>query len=169
LNSARLDTTEQKTFNLAHEKIKETLNEMETKMKEELNGGKCHFGMRKVLKSLSNHWRGLTTFLEHPEIPMDNNEAERKLRGPVTGRKNYYGSGSIWSADLAAAIFTIIQTVTLWKLNPLTWLFNYLEECLYNDSKAPADLAPFLPWLMNDARRELMAKPPCIFPGLDSS
>ena len=36
---------------------------------------------------------------------MDNNTAERTLRNPVVGRKNYYGSGSVWSAHLAARMF----------------------------------------------------------------
>ena len=43
----------------------------------------------KVLESLGNHWTGLTVFVEHPEVPMDNNTAERSERGPVVGRKNY--------------------------------------------------------------------------------
>ena len=47
----------------------------------------------KVLKSLRNHWQGLTRFVEDPDLPMDNNQAERALRGPVVGRKNYYGIG----------------------------------------------------------------------------
>ena len=36
---------------------------------------------------------------------MDNNTAERVERGPVVGRKNYYGSGSVWSGQLAAMTF----------------------------------------------------------------
>ena len=42
---------------------------------------------------------------------MDNNLAENAIRGPVTGRKNYYGSGSLWSAALAATLFTLFQTL----------------------------------------------------------
>ena len=52
-----------------------------------------HPARRKVLESLGHHWTGLTVFVEHPEVPMDNNTAERSERGPVVGRKNYYGSG----------------------------------------------------------------------------
>jgi hypothetical protein len=53
---------------------------------------------RKVLASLQEHWPGLTLFVEDPRIPMDNNLSERRLRGPALGRKNYYGSGALWSA-----------------------------------------------------------------------
>ena len=49
---------------------------------------------------------------------MDNNAAERALRGPVVGRKNYYGSGSRWSARLAAVVFTILRTLQLGEINP---------------------------------------------------
>ncbi len=47
---------------------------------------------KKVLESLSEHFAGLTVFVDHPEVPIDNNKAERVQRGPVVGRKNYYGS-----------------------------------------------------------------------------
>ncbi|MDH5515553.1 MAG: IS66 family transposase, partial [Gammaproteobacteria bacterium] len=64
---------------------------------------------RKVCQSLLNHWEGLTLFVKNPQVPLDNNAAENTIRGPVTGRKNYYGSGSLWSADLTAALFSILK------------------------------------------------------------
>ncbi len=45
---------------------------------------------------------------------MDNNNAERSIRSPVTGRKNFYGSGSLWASQLAAMMFSFFQTVGLW-------------------------------------------------------
>ena len=44
-----------------------------------------HPARRKVLESLGDHWTGLTVFVEHPEVPMDNNTAERVERGPWWG------------------------------------------------------------------------------------
>ena len=41
---------------------------------------------------------------------MDNNQAERALRGPVVGRKNYYGSGAQWSGELSAALFSLFRS-----------------------------------------------------------
>ena len=37
---------------------------------------------KKVLTSLRNHWSGLIRFVDQPDLPMDNNQAERALRGP---------------------------------------------------------------------------------------
>ena len=169
LNKERLQATDERMFNSVHERLKSHLDGMEVTKNEELNSVPRHPAKHSVLKSLSNHWKGLIVFLEHPEIPMDNNEAERGLRGPVTGRKNYYGSGSIWSAELAAAMFSIIQTVKLWDLNPLTWLYHYLECCLHNNNKPPENLEQFLPWSMNEERKKTITNSLCLFPGLDSS
>jgi transposase len=91
---------------------------------------------------------------------MDNNSAERAIRNPVVGRKVYYGSGSIWSAALAAMMFTIFQTVILWKLNPRTWTRLYLECCAQNGGKAPDDLSAFLPWKMSKDRLQQLSQPP---------
>ena len=114
---------------------------------------------RKVSQSLLNHWQGLTVFMDHPQVPLDNNLAENTLRGPVTGRKNYYGSGSIWSAELAAALFSILQTLGLWGINPRHWLSAYLNACANNAGKAPQELAPFLPWSMDERRRAELSAP----------
>ena len=47
---------------------------------------------KKILTSLLEHWQGLTVFVDEPSVPLDNNRGENGLRGPVVGRKNYYGS-----------------------------------------------------------------------------
>jgi transposase len=107
----------------------------------------------KVLASLLEHWSGLTRFVAYPEVPMDNNLGENSIRTPVNGRKNYYGSGSICSAQLAAMLFAILQTLVLWGINPRHWLTRYLTACAQNGASAPQDIAPFLPWAM-DARRQ---------------
>ena len=65
---------------------------------------------RKALSLMAKSWPKLTRFLEDPNVPLDNNAAERCLRTPVVGRKNYYGSGATWSAELAAVIWTIAET-----------------------------------------------------------
>jgi transposase len=98
--------------------------------------------------------------LDHPEVAMDNNAAERALRGPVVGRKNYYGSGSRWSARLAAVAFTILQTLELWQINPQRWLSGYLQSCAESGNRAPPQLKRFLPWEMDPARRADWSRAP---------
>jgi transposase len=114
---------------------------------------------KKVLSSLLEHWSGLSVFVEHPEVPMDNNPGENSIRTPVTGRKNYYGSGSLWSAQFAAMLFAILQTLVLWGINPRHWLRCYLAACAENGARAPQAIDPFLPWAMDEARRAALSRP----------
>jgi transposase len=110
----------------------------------------------KVLTSLQEHWSGLTHFVDDPRIPMDNNLSERRLRGPALGRKNYYGSGALWSGCLAAALFSILATLQLWQINPRLWLHWYLQSCAEAGSQVPNDIEPLLPWnLSEDMRAKL--------------
>lgn len=107
----------------------------------------------KALKSLRNHWDGLTRFVEFPEIPMDYNESERTLRNPVVGRKNYYGSRAEWAGEFSADIFSVFQTLERNGINPKLWLTAYLESCAENGGRAPKDVAAYLPWNLSDERR----------------
>ena len=102
---------------------------------------------------------GCTLFVDHPEIPMDNNESERRLREPALGRKNYYGSGSIWSGALTAICFTIFQTVLKNNLDPNKWLFAYFEACAQKGGRPPEDIDTFLPWNLSDPQKQAWELP----------
>jgi transposase len=112
---------------------------------------------RKTLTSLQEHWLGLTRFVDDLRVPLDNNASERANRGPAIGRKNYYGSGSLWSGRLAAMLFSLFATLTRCGLNPRVWLTEYLESCANDGGQAPADITPFLPWNLTPQRRQFLA------------
>jgi transposase len=84
---------------------------------------------------------------------MENNALERRARGPAVARKNFYGSGSLWSGQLAAALFSILATWSLWKLNPRRWLRCYFEHCAAAGGQVPKEIQGFLPWNLDEARR----------------
>lgn len=125
----------------------------------ELRKPDLHRACKKVLTSLQNHWSGLTVFLDHPEVPLDNNAAERAERGPVVARKNYYGSGALWSGRLAAMMFSLLQTLTLWNLCPLRWLTAYLTACAEAGAKPPECATAFLPWNLTAEQKQQWALP----------
>jgi transposase len=102
----------------------------------------------KVLATLDREWDGLIRHRDYPELPLDNNTSERALRGPVIGRKNYYGSGSVASAELASRVWTITATAQRAGINPLLYLRAYLNECARAGGTAPTGqaLTRFLPW-----------------------
>ena len=133
--------------------LRRAVEAMRVQAVEELSDPKLRQPCRKVLKSLQEHWTGLTRFVDDPRIPMDNNASERAGRGPAVARKNFYGSGSLWSGRLAAAMFSLLATLVHWNVNPRLWLTWYLESCAAAGGKAPEDIEPFLPWNLSNERR----------------
>ena len=71
-------------------------------------------------------WRALTRYRDDGRIEMDNNAAERALRGVALGRGNYLFMGSDAGGDRAAAIYSLVETAKLNGLDPE----GYLREVL---------------------------------------
>jgi transposase len=148
---ALLDNPE--AFAKADSKLREATDKMKEKRDSELLEQLLHPARRKVLESLENHWLGLLVFVDFPHVPMDNNTAERDVRGPAVGRKNYYGSGAIWSGKLAAIMFALFQTLLLWNINPHSWLTAYLQWCADTGGEALDEGKSYLPWNMSEEQR----------------
>jgi transposase len=154
-NDERVKVLDQaQAFAPADQQVREQVTKMEKQAEAELAEPHLHPAKKAVLESMGNHWTGLTVFVEHPQVAMDNNTAERAVRGPVVGRKNYYGSGSLWSGQLAAMLFSLFQTLALWNLNPRVWLTEYLQACAHAGGQAPKDVGPFLPWNLSEQKRK---------------
>ena len=154
LNEARLEVRDEPApYAVADAALRRGVQAMEQRRERELaQQPKLPAACAKVLVSLRNHWQGLTRFVEDADLPMDNNQAERALRGPVVGRKNYYGSGAQWSGELSATLFSLFHTLERWRINPRTWLTEYLSACAGAGGRVPEDWARFLPWNCPAAR-----------------
>ena len=90
---------------------------------------------------------------------MDNSEAERRLRGPAMGRKNYWGSGATWAGKLAERCFSLFATLLLAGINVRTWLTAYLTACAQAGGKAPAWAGQLLPWNLSPSGRQAFQQP----------
>jgi transposase len=155
LNDERLAVRQEPArFAAADAQLRGAVTALAAQGASELADPALHPARRKVLESLGDHWTGLTVFVGHPEVPLDNNTAERAQRGPVVGRKNY-GSGAVWAGRLAAILFSLLQTLCLWQLNPRSWLTAYLTACAEAGGQVPEDVERFLPWHLSaeDRRR----------------
>jgi transposase len=140
--------------------VRQTVLAMKAQAELELADPKLATPCRKALESLLEHWAGLTRFVGDLRIPMDNNSSERQNRGPALGRKNYYGSGALWSGRLAAMLFSLFATLRLSNINVRKWLTWFLQSCAQNGGQVPADINPFLPWNMSQETRRDMALDP---------
>ena len=117
---------------------------------------------KKALATLDREWDGILAHRDYPMVSLDNNKAERAIRGPVVTRKNAGGSRNDDSARNAAVIWTVTATARMAGLNILTYLTAYLDECGRNGGKpltGPA-LERFLPWNASPEDLRTWAQPP---------
>jgi len=68
------------------------------------------------------YYKGLTHFLDDGRLPIDNNLSERGLRGPVVGRKNYYGNHSKRGARTMQILYSIIESCKICNVEPQRYL-----------------------------------------------
>jgi hypothetical protein len=90
-----------------------------------------------------SRWNALTRYIEDGYIEIDNNAAERSLRGVALGRKNYLFAGSDGGGERAAAIYSLIGSAKLNDLDPEA----YLREVLTRIADHPINrIEELLPW-----------------------
>ena len=113
----------------------------------------------KALRSLLNHREGLSVFVDKPQVPMDNNAAERALRGPVIGRRLSFGSDSETGARFTALLYSVVATLKTNGIDVRRWLEAWLQACAKNGGRPPEDLSEWLPWSMSEERRRALMAP----------
>ena len=140
-------------FGPLDQQVRQQVAQLKERMDRELARGELRPEQEKILQSMRRHWTGLCVFVDHPQVPMDNNAAERANRPLAVGRKNFYGSGSEWSGELACACFTLLATLRQHRLCPRKYFQAYLEACARAGGRAPANLEEFLPWKWSAEKR----------------
>jgi transposase len=159
LNDERLqEKATSRAFKEKDKRLRQAVEEMHQNVETQLQEPKLHPAKRAVLQSMHEHWEGLTLFVDHPHVPMDNNQSERTLRIAALCRKNYYGSGCEWSGKLAVWMFSIVATLKKHQLNPRKWLTAYLQACAQAGSKTPEDVDQWLPWNLSAQQKKDMAE-----------
>ena len=99
-----------------------------------------------------SRWDALTRYVEDGHIEIDNNAAERSLRGVALGRKNYLFAGSDAGGERAAAIYSLIGSAKLNGLDPEA----YLREVMTRIADHPINrIKDLLPWNINPTHAEV--------------
>jgi len=89
-------------------------------------------GIGKAINYMLKLWAGLTVFLTDPRAPIDNNHAEREIRGVVIGRKNHYGSESKRGCEVAAIFYTLFESAKLAGVDPAAYVLEAARRAARN-------------------------------------
>lgn len=84
--------------------------------------------LAKAITYLKNQWKYLVRFLDDATIPLANSASERAMRGPVQGRKNHYGSRSAMGTQVAALMYSLVETCKQLGVDPRAYLTLAVER-----------------------------------------
>lgn len=91
------------------------------------NGYSSKSSLVKAINYFIRNYNELTYFLKRESIPIDNNSQERLMRGPVIGRKTWYGTHSRRGGETNAVLFSLVESCKLNKINPR----EYFKEIVH--------------------------------------
>jgi transposase len=92
---------------------------------------------RRLVKRLRRHEAEMFTFLDHAEVPSDNNHAERQLRPAVMVRKNSYGNGSDEGAETQSVLMSVFRTLKQRGHNPIFAVLEAVRSYLRTGQLPP--------------------------------
>ena len=93
--------------------------------------------VKRLLKRLRRYRDALFTFLDHPDVPSDNNHAEREIRPAVVMRKNSLCNRSENGANVQAILMSVYRTLKLRGLDPLETIVSALNDYVRTGSLPP--------------------------------
>ena len=111
--------------------------------------GKSTLG--KALQYALGRWEALTHHLEDGRLSIDNNLAERQLRGIALTRKNFLFVGSDAGGQRAAIVYTIAETAKLNGLDPEAYIAAVLDRLARGHPARRID--ELLPWNFRPERQ----------------
>lgn len=87
-----------------------------------------------------NQWQALNRYVEDGDLSIDNNAAERAMKAPAIGRKNWLFVGSEAAGHRSAVLMSLIASCKRNSVEPWAWLRNVLEQLPLGT--APESLLP---------------------------
>ena len=112
-------------------------NRLERRLRDLLAQPWEHRHARRLVKRLRRHASELFTFLDHPEVPSDNNHGERQIRPAVIARKNSYANGSEDGAETQAVLMSVFRTLKQRGHNPVSAVLKAVRSHLQTGQLPP--------------------------------
>jgi transposase len=93
--------------------------------------------VRRLQKRLRRYQDALFTFLDHSDVPSDNNHAEREIRPAVIMRKNSLANRSDNGARVQAILMSVYRTLKLRGHDPLDTIVTALRKYVRTGTLPP--------------------------------
>ena len=97
----------------------------------------------KAINYILKRWPAFTLFLDDGRVCLSNNAAERGLRGMALGRKSWLFCGADRGGDRAAAMYSLIITCKMNRVDPRAWLADVLSRIAGHPAHRLDELAPW--------------------------
>ena len=82
--------------------------------------------LARAIRYALTRMKKLRPYLDHGELEIDNNSAERTVKPVAIGPKNYLFAGSDGTGKSAAILYSLIETANLNGIDPRAWLADVL-------------------------------------------
>ena len=119
------------------------LDDLESWLQSELPKLSGKTPLANAIRYALTRMKRLRGYLDHGFLELDNNTAERSMRGIAIGRKNYMFVGSERGGKSAAIIYTLMETAKLNNDDPQAWLTDVLTRIADHKINRTDEL---LPW-----------------------
>jgi len=100
--------------------------------------------LAKAIQYAISRWEALTRYAGDGRFAIDNNVAERALRGIAITRKNFLFLGSDAGGERAAILYTVLESAKLNGLDPQSWFADVIDRMA--NGHPSHRLADLLPW-----------------------
>ncbi len=111
-----------------HARSKPLLDDLKAWMEAQRRRASSKTALGKALQHALGRWEALTRYADDGRLAIDNNLAERLLRGIAVTHKNFLFLGSDKGGDRAAILYTLIETAKLNALNPEVYLAYTIDQ-----------------------------------------
>jgi transposase len=120
------------------------LAELRTWLEEQRRRLSSKTALAKAIQYALTRWDALARYVGDGRLAIDNNPAERSLRGIAITRKNFLFLGSQAGGERAAILYTVLETAKLNGLDPEAYLADIIDRMAKGH---PINrLSELLPW-----------------------
>lgn len=129
---------------LRQEKSKPVMEQFKAWVEQLLPATPAKSALGQAFSYTLNQWPKLERFLEHPEMPADNNYTEQQIKQFAVGRKAWLFAHDQVGAQASANLYSLVMTARANGIEPYAYLHELFQRL--PAAMTVADIEALLPW-----------------------